>query len=165
MEDILGTVVDDSAKPKANCPRCEQSRARGARILHCTAMPSCSAPTREPDAKDEQAFLQTAESAKERLEKLPLAQILSSDQLPDGSLPNLKQLVVQPGTYTVMVSQFHGDEGPQAGTIRVFSPGDRRGHEGRVPGGAGTASDFLLHAQPDSRHGDIRASRSRLAVQ
>ena len=32
----------------------------------------------------------------------------SSDQLPDGTLPNLKRLVVQPGTFTVMVSQFHG---------------------------------------------------------
>jgi hypothetical protein len=59
-------------------------------------------------SEDEAAFLLVAKNARDRLEQLPLAQIIVSDQLPDGSLPNLKRLVVQPDTFTVMVSQFNG---------------------------------------------------------
>ena len=52
-----------------------------------------------------------------------MAQILVSDQLPDGTLPNLKRLVVQPGTFTVMVSQFHGTHVLKPGQYRCFAWG------------------------------------------
>ena len=110
---ILGNVEDGSEK-KMECPRCAQSRAKGARYcLFCHA--ELSPPKTTLDANDNLAFCLTAENAKAQLEKLPVAQILVSDQLPDGSLPNLKRLVVQPGTFTVMVSQFHG--------TKVLEPG------------------------------------------
>ena len=86
---------------------CEKSRAKGAQyclLCHAELFP----PDEKLEFKERSAFILNAENAMKRLRETPLAQIIVSDQLPDGTLPNLKRLVVQPGTFTVMVSQFQG---------------------------------------------------------
>ena len=98
-------MVDEN-KGKVECPRCHQPTRVARYCLHCHA--ELLKQETALRSEDETAFLLTARNARDRLEQLPLAQIMVSDQLPDGSLPNLKKLVVQPGTFTVMVSQFQG---------------------------------------------------------
>jgi hypothetical protein len=116
---------------------CEKSRAKGAQ--YCLL---CHAELFPPDEKlastDRSAFILNAENAMKRLRETPLAQIIVSDQLPDGTLPNLKRLVVQPGTFTVMVSQFQGST--------ILKPGQYECS--RLGVGGGTRAAFRAGQEP-----------------
>ena len=105
--------MEDETKKRIVCPNCGQLTRVARYCLHCHAE-VVKQKTGLPD-EHEHAFIQRAKDSQEQLQKIPLAQILVSDQLPDGTLPNLKRLVVQPGTFTVMVSQFQGTSVLQPG--------------------------------------------------
>ena len=58
-------------------------------------------------AEDRSGIVLKASAVHNEQKAVPIVQISVADQLPNGSLPNVKKLVVQPGSFTFVVSQMH----------------------------------------------------------
>lgn len=115
---------------KIKCPACNKDTFEAKYCMHCHAQ--LHRKTETPiDETHLAPIVMQAKKAHGEHSALTLVNIGVTDQLPDGSLPNIKKLTVPTGAFTVMVSQVRA---PQ-----VLSPGEYDASRLGVGGGLGTS--------------------------
>lgn len=97
---------------KVECPHCKSKVYNTPRCSRCGKEIFRTAAEDKLPEGDDDAFAFSARAVETHRQQAAtrLLQIKLTDQLPDGSLPNLKKLAVQPGTYTFLVSEIHEPE-------------------------------------------------------
>ncbi len=121
LTDVTDPKPSRAASKRIQCPKCQKMTFEARYCMYCHAeLHAQNNPIEEVDAR---AIFNRARASKEQMAKLPLVLITVTDQLPDGSLPNIKKLAVQPGTCTFMVSQIHRTAVLQAGEYDVSRRG------------------------------------------
>jgi hypothetical protein len=118
---------------KIKCPACGKDTFEAKYCMHCHAELHPVRP--DPAARSDDSHLASlvlrANRAHVEHAALTLVDIGVTDQLPDGSLPNIKKLTVPPGAYTVLVSPAHAP--------RLLPPGEYNASRLGLGGGLGAS--------------------------
>lgn len=95
-------------RKKVTCPSCGKETFEARYCLYCRADMHKPIVQREKGiyVEDRAGIVLKARAVHNEQQAVPIVQISVADQLPNGSLPNVKKLVVQPGSFTFVVSQM-----------------------------------------------------------
>ncbi|NLF69065.1 MAG: hypothetical protein GX575_08410 [Candidatus Anammoximicrobium sp.] len=107
-----------AGRKKVTCPSCGKETFEARYCLYCRADMHKDIVRQEKVIlkEDKAGILLKARAIHNEQQAVPIVQISVADQLPNGTLPNVKKLVVQPGTFTFVVSQMH--------KLVYFKPGE-----------------------------------------
>lgn len=96
-------------RKKVICPYCQKETFEARYCLYCRGDMHKPIVQREKGiyAEDKAGIVLRAQATHNEQGAVPIVQISVADQLPNGSLPHVKKLVVQPGSFTFVVSQMH----------------------------------------------------------